>query len=248
MTDHPSHPTVSVVIPVKDDVVMLRRCLDALARQTVRPLEVVVVDNGSTDDSAAVARARGARVVEERAPGIPAAASTGYDAALGEVIARCDADSVPPPDWVHRLLRAIEGADAVTGSGTFYDLPPVLRRLMQWLYLSTYFVTVHLALGHPALWGSNMAIRRQAWLEVRGAVHRDDPELHDDIDLSFALGPGRRIHHDRRLRVGVSARCLKGGEQLRRRMRRAVRTLRAGWAEQPPWVRWQQRLAVAAGR
>ena len=240
--------SVSVVIPVKDDAVMLRRCLDALARQTVAPLEVVVVDNGSVDDSAAVARAHGARVVEEPSPGIPAAASTGYDAARGDVIARCDADSLPPADWVHRLLVGIDGADAVTGSGVFYDLPPVVRRVMQWLYLSTYFLTVHLALGHPALWGSNMALRRQAWLEVRDAVHRDDPELHDDMDLAFALGPGRRIRHDRRLSVGVSARCLKGSDQLRRRMRRAVRTLQAGWADQPPWVRWQQRLGSRAGR
>ncbi|WP_238993258.1 glycosyltransferase family 2 protein [Nocardioides caldifontis] len=236
--------TVSVVIPVKDDAAMLRRCLEALGRQTVTPLEVVVVDNGSTDESAAVARAHGARVVEEPRPGIPAAASTGYDAARGDVIARCDADSVPPADWVARVAAGIDaGADAVTGSGTFYDLPPVVRRVMTWLYLGTYFATVHLALGHPALWGSNMAMRRQVWLEVRQLVHRDDPELHDDIDLAFVLGPRRRIRHDRRLRVGVSARCLRGRAQLGRRMRRAVNTLRVGWAAQPPWERWQQRLA-----
>jgi glycosyltransferase involved in cell wall biosynthesis len=239
-------PTVSVVIPVKDDAVLLRRCLDALAHQTVAPLEVVVVDNGSTDESAAVAAAHGARVVTEPTPGIPAAASAGYDAARGEVIARCDADSLPPPDWVHRLLRGLGEGDAVTGSGTFYDLPPVIRRVMRWLYLGTYFASLHLALGHPVLWGSNMAIRRDAWTAVRGQVHRDDPELHDDIDLAFALGPHHRIHHDRRLTVGVSARCLKGGSQLRRRMRRAVRTLRLGWTRQPPWDRWQQRLSHRA--
>jgi hypothetical protein len=109
-------------------------------------------------------------------------------------------------------------------------------------------VTVHAALGHAALWGSNMASRRRAWEQVSHLVHRDDPELHDDMDLAFALGPGRRIRHDRRLRVGVSARCLKGSDQLRRRMRRAVRTLRVGWADQPPWVRWQERLGSSAGR
>jgi glycosyltransferase involved in cell wall biosynthesis len=218
-----------------------------LAAQTVRPLEVVVVDNGSTDESAAVAAAHGARIVTEPMPGIPAAASAGYDAARGDVIARCDADSLPPPDWVDALLRALGDGDAVTGSGTFYDLPPVVRRVMRWLYLGTYFASLHLALGHPVLWGSNMAIRRDAWTAVRGRVHRDDPELHDDIDLAFALGPQRRIHHDRRLTVGVSARCLRGGPQLRRRMRRAVRTLQVGWEHEPPWERWQQRLGRRAG-
>jgi glycosyltransferase involved in cell wall biosynthesis len=234
---------VSVVIPVKDDAEPLERCLAALARQTVTPLEVVVVDNGSVDHSAAVAARYGARVVREPAPGIPAAAATGYDAAVGDVIARCDADSVPPPDWVHRLLVGLPpGVAAVTGSGWFYDLPAGLRLVARWGYLSTYFVSVHAALGHPTLWGSNMAFRRSSWLEVRDRVHRADPELHDDIDLAFVLGPERKIRHDRALRVGVSARCLRGSSQLRRRMRRATRTLRLHWASRPPWERWRFRF------
>jgi glycosyltransferase involved in cell wall biosynthesis len=111
--------SVSVVIPVKDDAVPLERCLAALARQSVAPLEVVVVDNGSVDDSAGVAARYGARVVPEPAPGIPAAAATGYDAALGDVIARCDADTLPPPDWVARLLAGLHpGVDAVDRSTT----------------------------------------------------------------------------------------------------------------------------------
>lgn len=239
----PPCASVSVVIPVKDDAVLLERCLAALARQTVAPLEVVVVDNGSVDRSAEVAAGYGARVVWEPTPGIPAAAATGYDAALGDVIARCDADTLPPPDWVERLLLGLRpGVDAVTGSGWFYDLPPVVRVVARWIYLSTYFLSVHAALGHPTLWGSNMALTRRKWLEVREQVHRADPELHDDMDLAFALGPGSTIRHDRSLRVGVSARCLHGSDQLRRRMRRATRTLRLNWSDQPPWERWRVRL------
>jgi glycosyltransferase involved in cell wall biosynthesis len=239
----PSSASVSVVIPVKDDAVALERCLAALARQTVAPLEVVVVDNGSVDRSAEVAARYGARVVPEPTPGIPAAAAAGYDAALGDVIARCDADTVPPPDWIHRLLTGLRpGVDAVTGSGWFYDLPPLVRVVARWAYLTTYFLSVHAALGHPTLWGSNMALSRCSWLDVRDRVHRSDPELHDDMDLAFALGPCRTIRHDRSLRVGVSARCLHGGDQLRRRMRRATRTLRINWADQPPWERWRARL------
>lgn len=237
--------TVSVVIPVKDDAPALRRCLELLSRQTHEPLEVVVVDNGSTDDSAAVATAYGARVVTEPRPGIPAAASTGYDAANGDVIARCDADSTPPEDWVERIVEGLVArpeVEAVTGTGRFYDLPPVAARVLVWLYLGTYYVSVHAALGHTALWGSNMAIRGRAWREVRDTVHRDDPELHDDMDLAFAMGPGRAIRYDRLLRVGVSARSLRGRGQRRRRLDRAVNTLRVNWAVQPPWERWRARL------
>lgn len=244
----PVHPGqvdtgVSVVIPVKDDAVALERCLRLLVAQTVAPREIVVVDNGSSDDSADVARRYGARVVVEPRPGIPAAAATGYDAARADVIARCDADSLPPADWVQRIAATMgvsPGLDAVTGYGRFYGLPRWAAPLIGPLYLGSYYLLVFAALGHTPLWGSNMALRRSTWLEVRGLVHLD-PELHDDIDLSFVLGPHRRIRYDRRLVVGVSARSLRGLEQGRRRFRRALRTMEVNWQVMPPWVRWQSR-------
>src|SRR4051812_1211839 len=89
---------ISVVIPVKDDAEMLERCLRGIQNQRRPADEIIVVDNASTDDTLAVARRFGARVVREDRPGITAAASAGYDIARGELIARCDADSVVPAD------------------------------------------------------------------------------------------------------------------------------------------------------
>ncbi len=238
------NPSVSVVIPVRDDAVALDRCLRLLAAQTVKPLEVVVVDNASSDDTADIARAHGARVVPQPEIGIPAAASTGYDAAVGDIIARLDADSRPGPRWVERVAArmADERLDAVTGTGFFHDLPRPLRRPVAALYLTAYYLLTHLALGHTPLWGSNMALRRSTWAEVADQVHRHDPELHDDMDLAFVLGPRRRIRLDPGLDVGVSARSLRGWSQLRRRFARADRTLRRNWAVHPPWLRWRDRL------
>jgi hypothetical protein len=241
--------TVSVVIPVKDDAVALERCLNLLARQTVAPLEVVVVDNGSRDASAEVARRHGARVVTEPMPGIPAAASTGYDAARGDLIARCDADSLPEADWLARIVAAMAAepfTDALTGTGRFYDVPRWSGALLGRSYLGSYYLLVHLALGHTPLWGSNMALRRRTWHEVRHLVHREDAELHDDIDLSFALGPHHRVRYDAGLSVGVSGRSLRGGRQVRRRFRRAFRTMEVNWRRSPPWLRWQARLSGTA--
>lgn len=238
-------PSLSVVIPAKDDAPALRTCLVLLRRQTLAPLEIVVVDNGSADDTAAVAQAHGARVVAEHRPGIPAAAATGYDAARGDVIVRCDADSRPPADWLARIERAFAAdpeLDALTGSGDFYDLPVRRSPLHGRLYLWSYYLTMHAAMAHPPLWGSNMALRRRLWAQVRHTVHRTDPELHDDVDLALVLGPRLRIRYDPMLRVGVSGRSLRGGSAMRQRFVRALRTLAVNWRQLPPWSRWALRL------
>ena len=244
-----SAPTVSVVIPVKDDAVLLGRCLAALADQHDRPDEVVVVDNRSTDGSADVAREAGARVVSELRPGIPAASARGYDEAVGEVIARLDADCVPPPDWVHRIRTAFAddpALDAVTGSARFIDGPRGLRSVLSALYLGSYVVAVTPALGHVPLFGSNLAFRREAWRAVRDDVHRGDQLMHDDMDLSVHLGPCRRFRYDLGLRMGISMRALTGDGALR--LRRGLHSVVAHWPEEFPVRRWRRRAAWMATR
>jgi len=236
---------VSVVIPVRDDARALERCLELLARQSVRPLEVVVVDNGSSDDSAEVARRAGARVVVEPLVGIPAAAATGYDAARGEIIARLDADSRPGPDWLELVVERMLGSpelDALTGTGRFHDLPRGARTAVSVAYLGSYYVMAHLAIARTPLWGSCMALRRSAWTDVRSEVERRDPEVHDDLDLAAFLDPGA-ARLEPRWRVEVSSRSLRGRAQRRRRWDRAWRTLERSWAAAPPWRRWYERLA-----
>ncbi|KGM08990.1 glycosyl transferase family 2, partial [Cellulomonas bogoriensis 69B4 = DSM 16987] len=131
---------------------------------------------------------------------------------------------------------------ALTGGGWFYDLPPRRRPLHGRLYLWSYTWSMYAAMARPPLWGSNMAIRRSVWLTVTDRVHRDDPEVHDDVDLSLVLGPGLRVRRDPTLVVGVDGRSLEAGPQMRRRFRRAWRTLRLNWRDSPPWRRWAHRL------
>ncbi|MGC5077502.1 glycosyltransferase family 2 protein [Agrococcus sp. DT81.2] len=224
---------VSVVIPVLDDAPALRRCLEHLAAQTEPPLEVVVVDNGSVDDSAAVARAAGARVVAEPTRGIPAAAARGYDEARGEIIARCDADSVVPDDWVERIRTAFEDDPSLvglTGPGRFHDLPKRWTAVASAAYALGTFVGGGAAIANVPLWGSNMALRRAAWEAVSARVERADPAVHDDLDLTMHLGPRARIRFDPSLRVGVEGRMFRSRAAARGRIRVAMRTFRRGWA------------------
>jgi glycosyltransferase involved in cell wall biosynthesis len=240
-----------VVIPVKDDARPLERCLSALAASTVRPLEVIVVDNGSSDDSRAVALAHGARLLEEPSPGIAAASSTGYDAATGAIIARCDADTVPPVDWLQRIAAAF-AADpeltALTGPGRFYGVSRTVAALGAVLYMRAYFATMTVALGHAPLFGSNAAFLASAWGEVRGDVHRHDLGMHDDVDLSVHLGPRRRVRYDRTLVADVSGRPLVDTAGMGLRARRGVRSIVAHWPAELPPGRWRARIAAGLRR
>ncbi|MFS0895591.1 glycosyltransferase family 2 protein [Microbacterium sp. 179-I 3D3 NHS] len=244
----PARPSlsVSVVIPVKDDAAHLRQCLAALRRQTVAADELIVVDNGSSDTSADVAAANGARVVRCDRPGIPAAAATGYDVASGDLILRLDADCLPDDAWIEGVVDAFAQHPRIavfTGGARFVDGPRALRSSLAAAYLLAYAAATLPTLGHLPLFGSNLAFHRSAWLAVRSGVHRDDPELHDDLDLAFHLGERHRIRRLPQARMGISMRPFLSGRAFLRRIVRGFRTVLRHWPQDFPPVRWV-RLAL----
>jgi glycosyltransferase involved in cell wall biosynthesis len=122
----PAAVRVSVVVPAFDEAATLPATLASLARQQVPGgFEVVVVDNASTDDTAAVAARLGARVVHEPSPGVCAARQAGTEAARGAIVVSTDADTVHPPGWLARLERhfADEEVIAVAGPCRYVDAP-----------------------------------------------------------------------------------------------------------------------------
>ncbi|SBS74929.1 glycosyltransferase family 2 protein [uncultured Microbacterium sp.] len=247
MTARPEgSPTISVVIPVKDDANELHRCLRALQLQTREPDEIVVVDNGSSDASAQVAREFGARVIRCDRSGIPAASSAGYDAATGDVIARLDADCIPARTWIETVADAFARRPDVsvfTGGARFVDGPIALRTSLAAGYLGAYALVTVPALGHLPVFGSNLAFRRSAWQGIRSHVHRQDPELHDDLDFAFHVGERHRIRYLRGAAMGISMRPFASGADFGQRVRRGVRTVLVHWPADFPPVRWV-RLAL----
>ncbi|MET0812917.1 MAG: glycosyltransferase family 2 protein [Microbacterium sp.] len=241
----PADPFVSVVIPVKDDGVALRRCLDALARQSRPPDEIVVVDNGSVDDSAQVARDSGAVVVRCDRPGIPAAGARGYDCATGDLILRLDADCVPADTWVEAMaagFAAHPGTHVLTGGAQFIDGPRVLRRPLAAAYLASYGIVAGAALGHLPLFGSNVAFRSSAWRAVRDSSHRQDATVHDDLDLAYHFGERHRIRLLPGDHMGISMRPFTSARSFVRRIGGGFRTVLVHWPQDFPPVRWTRLL------
>lgn len=235
--------SVSVVIPSFNDAAMLRTCLLALAAQTRRADEIVVVDNGSTDDTAAVATAAGARVVTEPRRGVWPATIAGFDAATGAIVARIDADSVPPPDWLERveaILLAAPPLSAVTGPGDFYGANRLVCWIGEHIYIGGYFWFVGWLLGHPPLFGSNFAMHSAIWELLRPGLDSTQPRVHDDLQLSYRLTPEMTVLYERSLRVGVSARPFSSLRGLSRRL---------GWAGLGLWRNrgWRRNFPAPGG-
>jgi glycosyltransferase involved in cell wall biosynthesis len=126
---------VSVVLPAKNEAEGLRRTLPALAA-TLPGAEVIVVDDGSSDDTAAVAAALGARVISTPySMGNGAAIKRGARAATGEVIVFMDADGQHDPAHIPELLARLEaGYDMVVGARDGSGQASVGRSLANRLY------------------------------------------------------------------------------------------------------------------
>jgi glycosyltransferase involved in cell wall biosynthesis len=109
MTGEASRPLVSVVIPAYNAAPFLRRAIQSALDQTYRPLEIVVVDDGSTDGTRAVAEAFGnpVRVLHQENMGQPAATNRAICESEGEIIALLDADDAWLPERLEKTVRPL---------------------------------------------------------------------------------------------------------------------------------------------
>lgn len=117
-TDRPaSARTVSVIVPVYNAVAHLRACVESILSQTHSRLDVILIDDGSTDGSGALCDELASmdprvRVIHQSNGGIGAAQNAGLDVAHGEYITFCDNDDLMSPHLVQRLLGILIDADA----------------------------------------------------------------------------------------------------------------------------------------
>lgn len=241
----PLVPRVTVVIPCRNDAPFLDACLAALAAQDHPADRVIVVDNGSTDASAEIARRYGAEVFDEATVGIWPAAARGYDEAMtgADIIARLDADSRPHPDWIARLVRAFVAdptLGVLTGSSEFYGGNPLTNYLGDHWYIGGGHYWIRKWLGVPLVFGSNFAMRAGVWQRVRDRVDRDNARIHDDLDLTIRLRPTDGVRYDPQLRMPVSARPLQTVSGLSRRVFKVATTFAVSWPEGAAWRRREQ--------
>jgi len=180
-------PRVSVVCCSFNGEPTIRDTLEGLARLDYPDYEVIVVDDGSTDATAAIARSYGAQVVSTPNQGLSAARNVGLRTASGEIVAYIDDDAYPEPDWLTHLVRGFRQG-GFCGVGGPNLLPPEDGPTAECVAHAPGGPCHVLLTDREAehIPGCNMAFQK-TWLERVGGCDPQFRAAGDDVDLCWRL-------------------------------------------------------------
>lgn len=198
---------VSVVIPAYNEASYIGACLESIMQQIEPADEIIVVDNNCTDETVVIAKKYPVKIVTEKKQGMIFSRNKGFNTAQHEIIARTDADTRVPPDWIKRIKSRFEKNKTIIAIGgpAHYDSLPSVMQAKEWP-TNVFFKSLEQVLQHDCLFGPNMAIRKSAWEKVKDEVCLKDSMVHEDIDLSIHLARYGKIFFDKKLVVNSSFR------------------------------------------
>jgi len=223
----PEWPTVSVVVCAHNAARTLSRCLDSLTRCEYPALEVIVCDDGSSDDTATVAQRSGVRLLELPHRGLSAARNAGIDAASGEIVAFLDADAACHPEWPYYLALSLED-DGVAATGG-PNLQMADAGFTERAVAASPGGPVHVLVGDDRaehVPGCNMAFRKEA-LEAIGGFDPTYRTAGDDVDVCWkvlehgaevAFSAAAQVRHHRRDSVRAYLRQQRGYGRAERQL------------------------------
>lgn len=198
---------ISLVIPAYNEEAYLGGCLDSVIASGGRFHEIIVIDNASTDGTAAVAAARaGVRVVREPQKGLLAARQRGFLESTGDAVAYIDADTRMPKGWWERAHQALSTRPEVvglSGPARYWDAKPWQRAFLA----ASWRLSAPLAyrLVGYMIYGANFVVRRSA-LEAIGGFNRAIEFYGEDTDLAQRLSRQGKVVFDMRFYIFSSAR------------------------------------------
>ena len=200
-------PTVSVVVCTYNGARTLKECLRGVQRLRYSNYELLVIIDGSTDDSEQIAKDAGARVITTPNRGLSHARNVGMNEARGDIIAYIDDDAYPDSDWLHHLTATFSsgGFGAVGGP----NLPPSDEPAVARCVSNAPGGPIHVLLSDEQaehIPGCNMAFRRERLAAIDGFDTRYRI-AGDDVDVCWRLqqsgetigfSPGAVVWHRRR--------------------------------------------------
>ncbi len=203
-------PRISVVVCTYNGSRTIRDCLDGLSRLDYPDFEVIVVDDGSTDGTADIARTYNVRVIATPNHGLSAARNVGLRAATGEIVAYTDDDARPDIHWLTYLAIAFQRDDSVGIGGP--NIPPPGDGFVADAVAHSPGGPIHVLITDREaehIPGCNMAFRKWA-LEAVGGFDEQFRIAGDDVDICWKLhasghklgfSPAAMVWHHRRTSV-----------------------------------------------
>ncbi len=216
----------TVIIAARNAGSTIDQQLEALAHQrTDVKWELVVVDNGSEDDTSQVVRSWAGsipdlRVIDHPPPGAAAARNAGANIAAGEFLLFCDADDVVEPDWIDELVAAVREADVAAGRLEVAALNDA--SVVSWYDSFSAAGVVRAPNTLPWARTANLAVRREIFQKIGGFDEYFTGAAGEDIAFAWSVqlaghslvdAPSAIIHY--RLRANGAFRR-SSGSSLRR--------------------------------
>jgi glycosyltransferase involved in cell wall biosynthesis len=208
---------LSFVIPAYNEELYLPGCLESILSQTrdlQDQIEIIVVNNASTDNTRQVALSYpGVRVVDEPHKGLTFARQAGFLASTGSLIANVDSDCRLTPGWVAMVLETFNAEPslaALSGPLVYYDLTPRQRLLVRVFYVSafaTYAINRWILRVGSMVQGGNFVLNRSA-LEAIGGFNLAISFYGEDTDIARRLNTVGKVRFTFNLKMFSSGRRL----------------------------------------
>ena len=196
--------TISVIVPVLNEAANLRRCIEAITGGTKQPLEVIVADGGSNDDTVVIAKSCGALVVDNPKGSAAAGRNVGALAAQGSIFAFTDGDCIPDSTWIQSIEEVFERRNPDIVAGKIVAHEPENHYEAYWNELAwevlmefgdEEFDIAEKDLRHSVI-TANCAYMREAFEDLGGFDEWFGNNA-EDVDLCWrAIDAGKRIVYD----------------------------------------------------
>jgi glycosyltransferase involved in cell wall biosynthesis len=211
-------PRASVIVAAYNAAPTIARCLDSLKRLNYPDYEIIVVDDGSTDSTAAIAEAAGVQTFRVPHGGLAAARNAGLAEARGRIVAFIDADAVAECEWLYHLAEVIIRRNAAAAGGQ--NFAPEQTTMLASIVAVAPGQAQEVRSGNEdlaQLCGCNMALDKIALAaRVFDCAFKGAGE---DVDLSWRLrdmqktlayAPGAIVLHERRTAIGAYLKQQRG--------------------------------------
>lgn len=195
---HQPHPTVSIIVTVHNEKLLLHRCLDSVKAAALPSSEMVIVADGDTDGSWHLATQYSPHVFRlQTRRGLAFARNHGAREAHGDILFFVNANITIPPDAVSQVETEFQRNPHLTALFASVDDAPVPENFhFQYKLLLQHYLHQTAQDHTPPFWAVCGAIRREAFLAVGGFAERDRHPAFQDLQLGYRL---KRAGHQIRL-------------------------------------------------